>query len=46
MLGGQDGANPGELAGFYCQVLGWDVTHYQDGSAVITGGSTSIRLAA
>ena len=34
--------NPNELAEFYRQVLGWDVTHYQDEAAVITNGSTSI----
>jgi predicted enzyme related to lactoylglutathione lyase len=37
-------ANPRELGEFYRQVLGWDVTHYPDESAVITGGGTSIRF--
>jgi predicted enzyme related to lactoylglutathione lyase len=37
-------ADPNELAEFYRQVLGWDVTHYQDQAAVITNGSTSIRF--
>ena len=37
-------ANPSELAEFYRQVLGWNVTHYPDESAVITDGSTSIRF--
>ena len=27
-----DCADPSELAEFYCQVLGWNVTHYQDES--------------
>jgi|SRR5215469_89753 len=37
-------ADPGELAEFYRQVLGWDVSHYPGESAVITDGSTSIRF--
>ncbi len=39
-----DCANPVELAEFYGQVLGWNVTHDHDESAVITDGSTTIRL--
>jgi predicted enzyme related to lactoylglutathione lyase len=39
-----DCANPSELAEFYCQVLGWNVTRYQDEAAVITDGRTSIRF--
>jgi predicted enzyme related to lactoylglutathione lyase len=39
-----DCADPSELAEFYGQVLGWDVTHYQDESAVITDGRTTIRF--
>jgi predicted enzyme related to lactoylglutathione lyase len=37
-------ADPRELGEFYRQVLGWDITHYPDESAVITDGSTSIRF--
>ena len=37
-------ADPEKLAEFYRQVLGWDVTRYPEGSAVITDGSTRIRF--
>ena len=37
-------ADPNELAEFYRQVLGWEVTHYQDEAAVITDGQTRIRF--
>jgi predicted enzyme related to lactoylglutathione lyase len=37
-------AYPNVLAEFYHQVLGWDITHYQDEAAVISDGSTCIRF--
>jgi predicted enzyme related to lactoylglutathione lyase len=36
--------DPGQLAEFYQQVLGGQVTRYPDGSAVLTSGGTSIRF--
>jgi hypothetical protein len=39
-------ANPRELGEFYRQVLGWDVTHYPDESAVITGGGAPASVSA
>ena len=37
-----DCAEPPVLAGFYSEVLGWDVTHSQDEYAMISDGNTSI----
>ena len=37
-------ADPAELAEFYRQVLGWEVTHYPGEAAVLTNGSTSFRF--
>jgi predicted enzyme related to lactoylglutathione lyase len=37
-------ADPPALAGFYHQVLGWEVMHSQDDYAVISAGGTRIRF--
>jgi predicted enzyme related to lactoylglutathione lyase len=37
-----DCGNPAALAGFYHQVLGWEVTHSQDEYAMISDGTASI----
>jgi predicted enzyme related to lactoylglutathione lyase len=37
-----DCAEPRALAGFYHQVLGWDITHSEDAYAMITDGPVSI----
>ncbi|HEV7961161.1 MAG TPA: VOC family protein [Actinoplanes sp.] len=37
-----DATDPARLAGFYSQVLGWEVTHSADDYAMISDGSTSV----